>query len=217
MTHPSPHPDRSPLEHWEERYGAAPIWSGKVNATLADVAAAWTPGRSIDLGCGEGGDVLWLAEHGWDALGLDLSPTAIGRAREEAARRGAAITGRARFEAQDLSAWEPAPGSADLVTASFLHSDVALDRTGILRRAGSAVTAGGRLAILSHAAPPPWSAAVHEGHGPRMLGAAEELELLAPAEEDWEVEVAEDRSRPVTAPDGSPAALLDALIVLRRR
>lgn len=207
--------DRSPLEHWEERYGAAPIWSGKVNATLADVASASVPGRSIDLGCGEGGDVLWLAEHGWRAQGLDLSTTAIGRARDEARARG--LEERATFTATDLSAWEPEPGSAELVTASFLHSDVALDRTAILRRAGDAVAAGGRLVILSHAAPPPWHAGHHEGHGPRMLSAAEELALLAPAGEDWEVEVAEDRSRAVTAPDGSPAALLDALIVLRRR
>src|SRR5699024_835257 len=79
-------PNMSPTDYWEQRYAdSTRIWSGKVNATLAAVAREFTPGDSIDLGCGEGGDVLWLAEQGWRAHGLDISATAVGRAREEAA------------------------------------------------------------------------------------------------------------------------------------
>jgi SAM-dependent methyltransferase len=87
--HAEPDPDLSPTEYWEQRYsGSGRIWSGKANRTTAEIVSALTPGHAIDLGCGEGGDVLWLAEQGWQAHGLDISATAVGRAREEAAARG---------------------------------------------------------------------------------------------------------------------------------
>ncbi|WP_245528717.1 hypothetical protein [Brachybacterium squillarum] len=41
---------QDPRTHWEERY-SAPVWSGKVNATLAAAVAQLTPGRSLDQGC----------------------------------------------------------------------------------------------------------------------------------------------------------------------
>src|SRR5699024_2555243 len=129
-------PNMSPTDYWEQRYSdSTRIWSGKVNATLAAVAREFTPGDSIDLGCGEGGDVLWLAEQGWRAHGLDISATAVGRAREEATARGLE---NASFTATDLSTWRPDPDSADLVTASFFQSNVELDRIAILRTAASA-------------------------------------------------------------------------------
>ena len=61
--HAAPDPSLSPAQHWEQRYaGDERIWSGRVNATLAEVVGEFEPGTSIDLGSGEGGDVLWLAE-----------------------------------------------------------------------------------------------------------------------------------------------------------
>ena len=215
--HRAPHdhvtadPSLSPAEHWEQRYsGQERIWSGHVNATLADVAGAFTPGTSIDLGCGEGGDVLWLAEHGWQARGLDISETAVGRANAEAEARG---LDNAIFTATDLSTWQPEPDSADLVTASFFQSEVALDRTEILRRAASALRPGGYLVTISHAAPPSWS----DHHPAHMIDVRAEAEQLAQPVADWAVEVAEDRTRPAVGPDGAPGEHLDAVLVLRRR
>ena len=209
--HAEPDPDLSPTEYWEQRYsGSERVWSGKVNATMASVVAELSPGTAIDLGCGEGGDVLWLAEQGWTAVGLDISTVAVGRAREEAAARG---LGGASFEAVDLDAWEPEPASVDLVTASFFQSNVALDRTAILRRAATAIRSGGHLVIVSHAAPPSWAT----DHPARMVGAEEDVAQLALPEDEWEVRIAEDRSRAATAPDGSAGEHLDAAVLLRRR
>ncbi|MEE1618654.1 class I SAM-dependent methyltransferase [Brachybacterium sp. J153] len=204
-------PPLSPTAHWEQRYAESDrVWSGKVNATTASVVAAFTPGEAIDLGCGEGGDVLWLAEHGWTAQGLDISPTAVGRARAEAeARRLATAT----FAATDLEAWEPEPSSADLVTASFFQSDVALERTAILRRAATVLRPGGHLVLVSHAAPPSWAS----DHPARMIGSREEVEQLALPAAEWEVVTCEDRPRPAVGPDGAPGEHLDAVVVLRRR
>ena len=188
----------------------ASVWSGRVNATLAQVVAEFPRGMAIDLGCGEGGDVLWLAEQGWTALGLDISATAVGRARDEAAARG--LDG-ASFEAVDLDAWEPEPASVDLVTASFFQSNVALDRTAILRRAMTALRPGGRLVTVSHAAPPSWA----KDHPATMVSVQDEAEQLGGSGEEWEVELAEERPRAATAPDGSAGEHLDAVLVLRRR
>ena len=209
--HAEPDPDLSPTEYWEQRYsGSGRIWSGKANRTTAEIVSALTPGHAIDLGCGEGGDVLWLAEQGWEAHGLDISATAVGRARDEAAARGLTA---ATFDAVDLDAWEPEPASVDLVTASFFQSDVALDRTAILRRAMTALRAGGHLVLVSHAAPPSWGA----DHPARMVDVQEEAAQLAQPEAEWEVVAAENRPRPAVAPDGSAGEHLDAVLVLRRR
>ena len=208
--HAEPDPDLSPTEYWEQRYsGSERVWSGKVNATMASVVAELSPGTAIDLGCGEGGDVLWLAEQGWTALGLDISATAVGRARDEAAARG---LDSASFEAVDLDAWEPEPNSVDLVTASFFQSNVALDRTAILRRAVTALRPGGRLVTVSHAAPPSWA----KDHPATMVSVHEEAAQLAHSAKGWEIERAEERPRAAVAPDGSAGEHLDAVLVLTR-
>ena len=209
--HAEPDPDLSPTEYWEQRYsGSKRVWTGKVNATMASVVAELSPGTAIDLGCGEGGDVLWLAEQGWTALGLDISTVAVGRAREAAAARG--LDG-ATFEAVDLDVWEPEPDSADLVTASFFQSNVALDRTAILRRAMSALRPGGRLVTVSHAAPPSWA----KDHPAKMVSVQDEAAQLGGHADEWEVEQADERPRAAVAPDGTPGEHLDAVLVLRRR
>ncbi|MGO1685141.1 MAG: class I SAM-dependent methyltransferase [Brachybacterium sp.] len=209
--HAAPDPSLSPAEHWEQRYaGDERVWSGRVNATLAEVVGKFEPGTSIDLGCGEGGDVLWLAEQGWQARGLDISETAVDRARAEAEARG---LDNAIFTATDLSSWQPEPDSVDLVTASFFQSEVALDRAAILQRAATALRPGGYLVTISHAAPPSWS----DHHPAHMIDVHAEAEQLAQPVAGWAVEVAEERPRPAVGPDGASGEHLDAVLVLRRR
>lgn len=59
---------------WDERYSESDqIWSGKVNTVLADAVADLTPGTALDIGSGEGADVLWLARRGWRVTGIDVS------------------------------------------------------------------------------------------------------------------------------------------------
>lgn len=210
-THAETDPTHSPTAYWEHRYSSRDrVWSGKVNATTAKIVGTLTPGRAIDLGCGEGGDVLWLAEQGWEAEGLDISPTAVGRARAEAERRG--LTS-ATFTAVDLDEWQPEAGSVDLVTASFFQSSVALDRVAILRRAATALRPGGHLVVVSHAAPPSWA----KDHPATMISVHEEVEQLAQPAEGWVVQLAEELTRAALAPDGSPGEHLDAVVVLARR
>jgi SAM-dependent methyltransferase len=46
------------------------------------------PGRAIDLGCGVGNYAIYLAGRGFDMTGVDVSPTAITIARQNARRKG---------------------------------------------------------------------------------------------------------------------------------
>lgn len=206
--------DRDPRTYWEQRYAEKPrIWSGRPNLVLTQVAANLTPGRALDLGCGEGADAIWLAEQGWAVVGLDISATALARARSEATSRSLDES-RARFCESDLA--ELPAGPFDLVTASFLHSPVTLERSDVLRRAAGIVGLGGHLLITTHAAPPPW-AQPHHTREHRFFTADEEIAQLGLADADWITELSEVRERAAMSPDGEPAALQDGVVLLRRR
>lgn len=222
MMHDEPE-TQTPDEFWEERYRESDrIWSGRPNAALEDVAADLVPGRALDLGCGEGADVIWLAQRGWEATGLDISATAVERARQ-AAEAADLNAGSARFAVQNLADWHPAAGSVDLVTASFLQSPVELPRSAVLQRAATAVATGGHLLSITHAAPPPWMAAddrdrahTHDDHDHSFLTPEQELAGLDLEETQWQIVLAEQRTRPATGPDGETAELIDGVLLLRR-
>jgi thioredoxin reductase/SAM-dependent methyltransferase len=203
----------APAAYWDSRYaGEERMWSGRVNRTVADVAVSLPPGTALDLGCGEGGDVLWLAEQGWRATGVDISETAVARAT--AAADAAGLADRARFVGAELPHGMP-EGSFDLVSASFLHSPVTLDRLEILRAAASRVAAGGHLLVVSHASAPPWSHA--DAQHAVFPDLHEELAALALDPSAWDTVMAEVRPRAVTTPDGTESTIDDAVLLLRRR
>jgi SAM-dependent methyltransferase len=216
--HPDHHRDLpdDAVTFWEEKYaGGAGIWSGEPNGALVDEAAGLAPGHALDLGCGEGGDALWLAARGWTVTGLDLSPTALARAG--AAAHEAGLADRVRLEIADLASpgsW-PGDGPYDLVTACFLQTPLEFPRTEVLRRAAGLVASGGHLLVVAHAAPPPWSDVPPERFD-EFHPAERELADLA-LDESWEVLVAEDRERAATGPDGRPGSLLDSVVRARRR
>ncbi|MFZ0493762.1 MAG: class I SAM-dependent methyltransferase [Acidimicrobiia bacterium] len=75
---------------WMYRRGAP--WESGPRPALVELCEAGRitveqlhPGRAIDVGCGTGVDSLYLAEQGFDVVGVDFSEVAIGRAREVAA------------------------------------------------------------------------------------------------------------------------------------
>ena len=183
-----------------------------------DTASLLRPGSALDLGCGEGADAIWLGEQGWETLGVDISPTAVARGRDEAARRGLA---KVRFEAHDLAAWNP-PIAFDLVTACFLQSPVDLPRAEVLRRAAGWVVPRGHLLIVTHAAMPPWvqaraAAGGDHGHADHeFLTAQQEVDQLGLDPLSWTVLIAEERRREAMGPDGVPAELHDAVVLLLR-
>lgn len=207
---------------WEQRYaGDKGIWSGRPNQVLIDEASDLEPGDALDLGCGEGADGVWLAQHGWTVTGVDISMTALTRARQHGADAGHPDID---FQQADLADWRP-DRRVDLVSAMFLQSPVDFPREEVLRRAADALRPGGLLLVVSHAAPPLWAPPDafaahggdhdHSGKG-HFLPAAQVLASLELDRKEWTVEVCQDRPRPATGPDGEKAELLDSVVRVRR-
>ncbi|MDU0347356.1 class I SAM-dependent methyltransferase [Actinomyces sp. MRS3W] len=198
---------------WESRYAAAErLWSGAPNDWLS-LATDWIPGRSLDVGCGEGADVLWLAEHGWRATGVDFAPTAVERMLAEARRRG--LAERVRGLVLDLSAAPLPPGPFDLVTSFYVHGGPApgsLDLPRLLVRLTELVDEGGRLLTAVHCVNPPW----HRHHALTYRPEALTDAVLDAAAGTWDVEVSEERWRDAVSPDGEPGRRSDAVVCLRR-
>jgi SAM-dependent methyltransferase len=198
-------------EHWETRYRErSRAWSGKVNPTLTSVVLQLAPGAAIDLACGEGADVIWLAENGWTATGVDISPTAVERGRGAAAGMEGVT-----FVAADLSRWSP-DEPVDLVCSSFLHSEIEFPRIEILRAAAGWVKPGGHFLTVTHAEAPWWSNLAHAHHA-NLVPPEEDFAALALDPSAWEPIEVGVREREALSPEGEPGVLKDGVILLRRR
>ncbi|MEH1014794.1 bifunctional NAD(P)/FAD-dependent oxidoreductase/class I SAM-dependent methyltransferase [Micromonospora sp. CPCC 206060] len=198
---------------WEQRYQAkSSIWSGRPNPQLVTEAHDLTPGRALDVGCGEGADAAWLARQGWQVDAVDISTTALERAAAHAADAG--LADRITFTHADLREKPPAPGGYDLVSAQFMHLPGNARRE-LFARLAAAVAAGGTLLIVGHH-PADLRTSAHRMHFPDMMFTAEEVAAsLDPT--DWRVVVAETRPRAVTDPEGREITIRDAVLVARRR
>jgi SAM-dependent methyltransferase len=210
-----PAPAPSARQFWEQRYGERHrIWSGRANAALVANVAALAPGHALDLGCGEGADSVWLAAQGWQVTGVDISATALARAREHA-RDSGIPDAQLELQQADLASWQPTK-AYDLVSACFLHSPVEFPRAAVLRTAADAVAPGGHLLIVGHAAPPPWSK--HARHDSGEFPTPErQLEELLLSSDQWDTVLARTQSREATGPDGQQAVLEDTILFVRRR
>lgn len=199
-------------EFWNARYAESDrIWSGKPNAALVREVADLTPGRALDLGCGEGGDAIWLAGQGWRVTAVDVSQVALDRAAGHAAAAGVAD----RIDWQRHTLGETFPeGTFDLVSSQFLHTFGELPREEVLRTAAGAVAPGGVLLVVGHSGPPPWEPDAHPEV--RLPVAREVLADLRLAEGEWEVLVCEEHERLQTAPDGQQMVRTDNTVKVRR-
>ncbi|HEV7870761.1 MAG TPA: class I SAM-dependent methyltransferase [Modestobacter sp.] len=203
------HPGGNGHDHasWEQRYRGAPaLWSGRPNPPLLDEATELSPGRALDVGCGEGGDALWLAGRGWQVTGLDWSEAALARAAEHAAAAG--VTERVEWVRGDIDTWQPPVEAYDLVTAHFLHP-AADQRRPLVARLAASVVPGGTLLWVGHAYNEARAAA---WGGDRFVTATEvAADLDLPA---WEVVVAAARPR---SDGGHGDHEADEVLVARRR
>lgn len=200
-----------PAEYWEARYaGKRGQWSGNPNALLVGEVEAMAPGTALDLGCGEGGDAIWLARLGWQVTAVDIAESALSYGAEHAAEAG--VGGAITWERHDLSESMPA-GPFDLVSACYLQSPVELPRGEVLRAAADRVAPGGTLLIVGHSGWPAWMTPMEGVHLPK---ADEVLADLALPESAWRVERAADVDRVHEQPDGAPGTRPDSVLRLTR-
>ncbi len=88
-----------PADLFEAAYLGTPPWDiGRSQPAIMRLAeTGQITGLVLDIGCGTGENVLYLAERGFVTTGIDGAPTAIRKARNKAKRRGL----KARFELAD--------------------------------------------------------------------------------------------------------------------
>lgn len=205
--------EQLPEDYWNAFYAEHDqIWSGRPNVVLVDEVSGLTPGRALDLGCGEGADAIWLAQQGWTVTAVDISSVALRRAAQHAEDAG--VADRIDWQQHELGTSFPS-GEFDLVSAQFLHSKTELPRDGILRSAAAAVAPGGVLLIEGHMGFPSGEHNPHPDiHFPTSTEVIENL-ALPPGE--WDTLVSREHERAQVMRDGVPITRRDSTVKLRRR
>jgi SAM-dependent methyltransferase len=210
-------PSTTAAEFWEGRYSSgATKWSGNPNGLLVEVAAELAPGdaraaaapveadavprTALDLGCGTGGDAIWLASLGWQVTAVDIAQAALDQGAAHAADAGAELAARITWERHDFEGSFPA-GQFDLVSACYLQSPVEFARLNALRAAAAAVAPGGSLVVVSHESFP--SGDKPEPNSTNYMPLVDELvaDLGLPADE-WTIHTARSVPRHRTLDDG---------------
>lgn len=194
-------------EHYDRRAAESP--TATVNPRLAQIAGPLPPGTALELGCGAGGDAGWLTGQGWRVTALDISASALRSLHRQTHRAHAPVATLRVDLAEDVPA-----GTFDLVCAQYLHTPFALDRTRVLRTAAKAVNPRGRLAVVDHGSPAPWSCNQDPNlHYPTPRHVATELALDSA---EWSNERADTPPRQATSPAGRTATVVDHVLVMRR-
>ncbi|MGX1089459.1 SAM-dependent methyltransferase [Streptomyces albogriseolus] len=197
---------------WDGVHAARPATAGpSPNVPLTETVTGLPPGDALDLGCGDGGDTLWLASAGWRVTAADISAVAVERLTALARTHG--VHDRVAAVRLDLRTSFP-PGTFDLVSVHYLHTPYDLDRSAVLRTAALALRPGGRLLVVDHGSTAPWSWNQDPGAGfpsPREVAAGIGLDP-----EVWAVERADAPRRTATGPDGVTAEVTDHVLLVRR-
>jgi 2-polyprenyl-3-methyl-5-hydroxy-6-metoxy-1,4-benzoquinol methylase len=210
VSHDHDDPNFFEPETWQERYaGDGATWSGKPNPQLVAEASRLTPGTALDVGCGEGGDVVWLAQQGWRVTGADFSSHGLARAATHAEQAG--VAEQCQWWQVDARTFDAEGRLYDLVTTHFLHPpDGSI--VDVTRRLSAAVAPGGHLLVVGHA-PSETFHQLSQSHRDAMWLSEQ---LLPGLPDDFEVVVAEERARTAVR-DGVEMEIEDATLLARRR
>ncbi len=207
--------ERFSAEFWDERYSSQDrLWSGKPNRYLVSEVAGLSPGAALDVGCGEGADVIWLAQQGWQVTGVNISTVALERARAHAAEAGPEIAGRTGWQQADIFAWAPEADRYDLISAQYMHPPSAV-REKLFRGLGAAVRPGGSLLIVAHH-PSDLQTTVPRPSLPDLFFTGDELAALVDPGA-WDVVTNEARGRSVQDPEGQTVTIHDTVFRAVRR
>jgi SAM-dependent methyltransferase len=185
-----PHPS------WNESYasGELPWDTGQPEPLLVEfiTSGGIVPARTLEIGAGTGTNAIWLAERGFDVLGVDVSTLAVEQARAKMQGRDL----RCRFATLDFLA-APAPeGPFHFVfdRGCFHVFDEPEERARFASRVAAALVRGGLwLSFIGSTEGPP-----RDG-GPPRRSAHEVALAIEPALEILELRSAEFRGHDAKA------------------
>ncbi len=201
---------------WDRRYSGAQMWSGNPNGALVNEIEGVAAARALDVGAGEGGDALWLAERGWTVTASDIARRALDRIGAEAARRGLAVELR-HADANGLAPYESE--AFDLVLAMYASIPRTPDLRGV-RNLLDAVAPGGVLLVVSHDLEPMRAPVDTETHSrafdPDAYVRTDDFAAALAGSPGWEIEAHELRPRPPGAATAAAHHVDDVVFRARR-
>ncbi len=178
---------------WDARYRAQTATPDEVPGPPSPFGAVEhlfpTRGGALDLACGTGHSAVWLALRGMEVRGLDVSPVAVARGSELAARHR--VADRCHFDVVDLDDGLPDGRPTDLVLCNRFR-DPDLYGSLVERLAPGGMLA---VAVLSEVGAEPGRFRARRGELRRVCA---DLDVLADGEADgvaWIVAVSPDRPR----------------------
>jgi len=129
-----------------------PVFNTEPNRLLAGTIEARPPGRALDVAMGQGRNAVFLAEHGWDVTGIDVSEVGIESARLQAKSMGVELKAiRADFSSYDM-------GDATWDLILFTYVPVPITDPDNIHRIERSLVPGGLIVIESFAWPAPGTA-----------------------------------------------------------
>jgi len=161
-----------PANAFESAYLGTPPWDiGRPQPAIVRLAESNPIARSVlAVGCGTGENILYLAERGLSAAGIDGAPTAISKARAKAKRRGLTVD----FEVADaLNLSTPGRPFDTVIDSGLFHVFSDEDRPRLRDSVGRVIRQGGTyfLMCFSDQQPGDW--------GPRRVTQAEIRSVFA--------------------------------------
>lgn len=175
---------------WNESYasGQLPWDTGQPEPLLIEFVTSGgvAPAPTLEIGAGTGTNAIWLAEHGFDVLGVDVSSLAVERAN--AKMEGPAL--RCRFTALDFLAAPPLGGPFQFVfdRGCFHVFDEPDERQRFATQVAAALAPGGLwLSLIGSTEGPPREV------GPPRRSASEVALAIEPVLEIIELRSAEFR------------------------
>jgi SAM-dependent methyltransferase len=185
-----PHPS------WNESYasGELPWDTGQPEPLLVEfvTSGAVTASLALEIGAGTGTNAIWMAERGFDVLGVDISPLAVERANAKMEARAL----RCRFAAWDFLAAIPPDGPFQFVfdRGCFHVFDEPCERQRFAAQVVAALASGGLwLSLIGSTEGPPREV------GPPRRSAREVTLAIEPALEIVELRSAEFRGNNANA------------------
>ena len=168
MSHPS----------WNDNYASGeplPWDTGVPDPMLVEMieSRAIATGRTLEVGCGTGTNAIYLAQHGFEVVGVDISPIAVEHARTKA-------NGRCRFETVDFLNEPPPGGPFHFVfdRGCFHTFDEDDERARFAENVAAALDVGGVwLSLIGSTEGPPREA------GPPRRNAREIMQAIEPSME----------------------------------
>jgi SAM-dependent methyltransferase len=120
---------RKDQEHWDERYrsGTGPTGghacqrleeqSHLLKTVSMDARTGSKHALALDVACGTGNSMIWLALRRWRVIGVDISGVALSRADRQIRRAG--VSDHCHLVLADLDIWRPPPDVFDLAICFY--------------------------------------------------------------------------------------------------